>query len=99
EPLLGARPCAARDRGGTRGRRSRAHRPRPGDDRRAAAAGPLETHASRSGTMRALGLVLGLCLPLAACGYNAGLRVTEHHDSVGVELFGNETYERDLEPE
>ena len=44
-------------------------------------------------------LSLCLCLPLAACGYDAGLRVTEHHDSVGVELFGNETYERDLEPE
>jgi hypothetical protein len=40
-----------------------------------------------------------LCLCLAACGYNAGLRVAEHHDSVGIEIFGNESYERDLEPE
>jgi hypothetical protein len=46
-----------------------------------------------------LALCLCLCLPLSACGYNAGLRVTEHHDSVGIEIFGNETYERDLEPE
>lgn len=51
--------------------------------------------------MRSFDWILGLalCLSPAACGYNAGLRVTEHHDSVGVEIFGNETYERDLEPE
>jgi hypothetical protein len=42
---------------------------------------------------------LWLCLWISACGYNAGLRVSEHHDSVGVEFFGNESYERDLEPE
>ncbi len=41
----------------------------------------------------------GLCLGLAACGYNSGLRVNEHHESVGVDIFGNETLERDLEPE
>lgn len=40
-------------------------------------------------------LLLGL---LAGCGYEAGLRVAEHHESVGVELFGNEGQERDLEP-
>ena len=44
-------------------------------------------------------LLLALCLAVPACGYDAGLRVTEHHDSVGVELFGNESYERDLEAE
>ena len=49
--------------------------------------------------MRTFGLALFLCLALSACGYNSGLRVTEHHDSVGIELFGNETLERDLEPE
>jgi len=49
--------------------------------------------------VRALGLALCSCLAVAACGYNAGLRVTEHHDSVGVDIFGNETFERDLEPE
>ena len=42
--------------------------------------------------------VLGLLLCLSACGYNAGLRVTEHHESVGIELFGNDSLERDLEP-
>ncbi|MBK7645182.1 MAG: hypothetical protein IPJ19_19405 [Planctomycetes bacterium] len=49
--------------------------------------------------MRRLLVVLGLALGAGACGYNAGLRVSEHHDSVGVEILGNDTYERDLEPE
>ncbi len=49
--------------------------------------------------MRRLLCALSLCLAAGACGYNAGLRVSEHHDSVGVELFGNESFERDLEPE
>jgi hypothetical protein len=31
------------------------------------------------------------------CGYSAGLRVSEHHSSVGLEIFGNDAYERDLE--
>jgi len=44
-------------------------------------------------------IALCACLSLPACGYNAGLRVSEHHDSVGVEFFGNDSYERDLEPE
>lgn len=39
-----------------------------------------------------------LLAALAGCGYDAGLRVAEHHESVGVELFGNESQERDLEP-
>lgn len=47
--------------------------------------------------MRAL--VAVLCLFVAGCGYDSGLRVTEHHESVGIEIFGNDTYERDLEPE
>jgi Lipopolysaccharide-assembly len=42
---------------------------------------------------------LCLCFAASACGYDAGLRVAEHHDSVGIEIFGNESYERDLEPE
>ena len=43
--------------------------------------------------------LLGLCLFFCgACGYNAGLRVTEHHESVGIELFGNDSLERDVEP-
>jgi Lipopolysaccharide-assembly len=43
------------------------------------------------------GLGLGLCLGLGACGYSSGLRVSEEHASIGVEFFGNGTYERDLE--
>ncbi len=34
---------------------------------------------------------------LSSCGYSSGLRVSEKHSSVGVEFFGNESYERDLE--
>ena len=49
--------------------------------------------------MRALRFALGACLLLSACGYNAGLRVTQHHDSVGVEFFGNDSGERDVESE
>jgi len=44
-------------------------------------------------------LVLPLALLAGGCGYNSGLRVAEHYDSVGVEIFGNDVYERDLEPE
>lgn len=46
----------------------------------------------------ALALPLLLVLCAAGCGYDAGLRVAEHHESVGIELFGNESFERDLEP-
>lgn len=47
--------------------------------------------------MRNALLCLCLCLAAAACGYNSSLRVTEHHESVGVDIFGNESMERDLE--
>jgi hypothetical protein len=33
----------------------------------------------------------------SSCGYEAGLHVAERHSSVGVEIFGNDTPERDLE--
>ena len=39
---------------------------------------------------------LGAAL-VAACGYSTGLRVAERHRSVGVQFFGNDSYERDLE--
>lgn len=42
-------------------------------------------------------LALGVCLGLWGCGYSSGLRVSEEHSSIGVEFFGNGTYERDLE--
>lgn len=45
-------------------------------------------------TRRVLPLAL---LALAGCGYSTGLRVTERHRTIGVEFFGNRTYERDLE--
>ncbi len=46
--------------------------------------------------MRAL-LALGLGILLSACGYDAGLRVSEKHGSVGIVFFGNDTPERDVE--
>jgi hypothetical protein len=42
-------------------------------------------------------LALGLGILLSACGYDAGLRVSEKHGSVGIEFFGNDTPERDVE--
>lgn len=48
--------------------------------------------------MRRAWLAFALALVAGACGYSAGLRVAAEHDSVGVELFGNESLERDLEP-
>ena len=37
------------------------------------------------------------CALLGGCGYSTGLRVSERHSSVGLEFFGNDAYERDLE--
>jgi hypothetical protein len=42
----------------------------------------------------AASLVLGW---LPACGYSTGLHVTETHRTVGLEVFGNTSFERDLE--
>ena len=44
-------------------------------------------------------LVAGLLLAfgIGGCGYSSGLRVSEEHASIGIEFFGNGTYERDLE--
>lgn len=42
-------------------------------------------------------MILAGLLGLSGCGYDAGLRVAEKHRSVGVEFFGNETPERDVE--
>lgn len=50
---------------------------------------------ARSGMARGVALVLAAAL--ASCGYTAGMRVAERNRSVGVEIFGNETFERDLE--
>jgi hypothetical protein len=44
---------------------------------------------------RRIALLAGLVL--ASCGYSTGLRVAERHQTIGVEFFGNRTYERDLE--
>lgn len=38
-----------------------------------------------------------LSCALVACGYTTGLKVSEKHPSVGLEIFGNDSYERDLE--
>jgi hypothetical protein len=38
-----------------------------------------------------------LCWSLAGCGYKAGLPVADEYSSIGVEIFGNDSYERDLE--
>jgi hypothetical protein len=45
---------------------------------------------------RALSALVALALS-CACGYDTGLHVAERHGSVGLEFFGNETYERDVE--
>ncbi len=38
------------------------------------------------------------CAALAGgCGYSTGLRVAERHRGVSLEIFGNDSYERDLE--
>jgi hypothetical protein len=36
-------------------------------------------------------------LVAGSCGYDTGLRVAERHQSIGVEVFGNDSLERDLE--
>ncbi len=36
-------------------------------------------------------------ISLTACGYSSGMRVSEQHASIGVEFFGNDSYERNLE--
>lgn len=54
----------------------------------------------RGGAWRGLRVLAPLALALAggACGYSAGLRVKDSGlTSIGVEFFGNETLERDLE--
>ncbi len=38
-----------------------------------------------------------LALLGSACGYSAGLGVASQHKTIGVEFFGNDSYERDLE--
>lgn len=46
-------------------------------------------------TRRAL---LGLALALAGgCGYSTGVRLPEHIQTVGVEVFGNDSRQRDIE--
>ena len=47
--------------------------------------------------MRARATAVCAALLLAACGYSSGLKVSEKHSSIGVEFFGTESYERDLE--
>lgn len=42
-------------------------------------------------------VIVAIAACLGGCGYSAGLRVSEKHRSVGVEFFGNETLERDVE--
>jgi len=31
------------------------------------------------------------------CGYSSGLRISDRHQNIGIEFFGNDSYERDLE--
>jgi hypothetical protein len=46
-----------------------------------------------------LGLLLALAGVAAGCGYSTGLRLPEHVQTVGIEVFGNDSKERDLEVE
>lgn len=48
------------------------------------------------GSHRLRMLVLA-CALAGGCGYSSGLRVSERYNSVGLEFFGNDSYERDLE--
>lgn len=47
--------------------------------------------------MRTALIALGLAALCAACGYSSGLRVAERHRTVGIEVFKNDSFERDLE--
>jgi hypothetical protein len=52
----------------------------------------------RSGGALLLGVALLIaCAFAGGCGYSAGLGVADHHSSIGLEIFGNDAYERDLE--
>lgn len=51
-----------------------------------------------SSRILALVVLLPLALCTGGCGYSSGLKITQNYDTLGVELFGNETMERDLEP-
>ena len=42
-------------------------------------------------------LALAVAALASGCGYDSGLRVAEKYRSVGVDFFGNETPERDVE--
>jgi hypothetical protein len=44
----------------------------------------------------ALGTIV-LCSLAPACGYSTGLSVSERYHSIGIAVFGNDSYERDLE--
>jgi len=44
-------------------------------------------------------LAAGLCALAAACGYSTGIRMPDGIESVGVEVFGNDSKLRDLEVE
>ena len=43
------------------------------------------------------GLLALLAMIAWGCGYSSGLKVSEEHESIGIEFFGNDSYERDLE--
>lgn len=47
--------------------------------------------------VRGARLALLLVALSSACGYSSGLRVTERHRTVGLEVFKNDSFERDLE--
>jgi len=59
-----------------------------------AAVGCSERRASR--VRRAL-IALALCAVGTACGYSTGLSVAERYQSIGIAVFGNDSFERDLE--
>lgn len=62
-------------------------------------AGPREGRApatQRAGSLLGAAL-LALASLASGCGYTSGLRLPEHYHSVGLEVFGNDTPEVDLE--
>jgi len=60
----------------------------------------LEVAASRAASAVARGTafcVLALAFAAASCGYSTGLSVGEKQKTIGIEVFGNDSLERDLE--
>jgi hypothetical protein len=53
---------------------------------------------ARLGSLNSLAMVAAVLVCIAAsCGYSTGLSVGEHSRTIGLEVFGNDSLERDIE--